>query len=73
MDLLKEFDKNSDGEISRYEFRDMMKALVRNKNVNSTKPVLNSTHSKLLTNRCHPKGGDIGVLKRTSMSKPIRR
>jgi len=30
--LLKEFDKNSDGEISRYEFRDMMKALVKKQN-----------------------------------------
>lgn len=70
--LLRQFDKNSDGEISRYEFRDMMKALVRKQKSQSTvmrkasltKPMM-STNNKLNT--------DPKLLKRTSVSKPIKR
>jgi Ca2+-binding EF-hand superfamily protein len=42
--LLKEFDKNNDGEISRFEFRDMMRSLVKKTSVtNGSKSSVNAT------------------------------
>jgi len=97
--LLKDFDKNSDGEISRYEFRDMMKALVKKPGSSSsagTKTVLNSnghgttakTHPSMSNQKPptsshgakhaslaakHGSLNDLGMLKRTSVAKTVKK
>lgn len=81
---MKDFDKNSDGEISRYEFRDMMKALVKKqksqnnvmRKASLTKQ--SSTNSNIMNNVNYNlnkmgNNNDPKLLKRSSMGKPIKR
>lgn len=72
-ELLKQFDKNNDGEISKYEFRDMMMALAKKssairKNSGFQQALIQKTKSTNII-----KNKDPGILKRSSNIKNLKR